>query len=186
MVCFGVCKAVEYIWMKFALQLSVPKTLRQSTAKDAYTNLGTSDKRQIQNETKTIYCILLIIFCEESLGEEERARGTSNNNGFMNSTCCVSFATESSSSAIAHSASFITQCERNSFTFWLRPHDEKLKINRMMNNSHPHSCCSVPHVRKFQFTVSLWLMTFRSRQQCIMKRPSNWPSRYHKKRLMKR
>lgn len=34
------------------------------------TNLRNSDKQQIQNETKTIYCILLIIFFEESWGEE--------------------------------------------------------------------------------------------------------------------
>lgn len=124
-------------------------------------NLGIWDKRQIQNETKTIYCILLIIFCEESWGEEEWRTSTKRQQQISHRLyefylLCL-FATESSSSFLAHSVfifllrllteSKITRCKsknKNSFSFCVIAHmnssDEKFKINRMMNNSHPHNC----------------------------------------------
>lgn len=83
---------------------------------------------------------------------EEQAPATTNKplSGFMNSTCCVSFATESTSSPSRPfsfslrrlTESKVARCgDEAKLLHWCdRPHDEKLKLNRMMNNSRPHNC----------------------------------------------
>lgn len=91
--------------------------------------------------------------------KKERRTTTNNKNSFVISTCCVSFATESSSLSSPiqflsprlltelkrkiniKSHNKLLTMERNSFSFIVKcPHNEKLKINRMMsNNSRPHN-----------------------------------------------
>lgn len=120
-------------------------------------NLGNWDKRQIQNETKTIYCISLIIFCEESRGQRRttnklRAPTTTN---ISAAALWILPAVSLSLPNLLLGSRHRPFSGNSSPDVDFCPHAGHFKL---MNNDHPHNF----GVRKFQLTtrVRLWLMTF--------------------------
>lgn len=160
------------------------------------TNLGIRDKRQIQNETKTIYCISLIIFCEESWGEEERATTTTEPLRLYEFyLLCLFrywiffFGSPIQFLAFALLTASTETCENESFSLTL-PTCWKIKcstgwwITTTLITAIAFRMCG-----NFNWAESPSLiddLCVWSSQQCSMKRTLNWPIKINFERSMKR